>query len=142
MAVVGPARLCSADDGKVIGNEFLGSYREVVRGLGGEPDALLLEAGIAPSSLYQAGGKISLWSTARLLERSAEILDCPDLGLRLADRQNATAIMKPLDRLLNNAPTVGESMYYCMCYMGAFSSGICAGSSTVPPSGSVITPPS
>ena len=34
--------------------------------------------------------------------------------------------MKPLDRLLSNAPTVGESMYYCMCYMGAFSSGICA----------------
>ena len=85
---------------------------------------MLFEAGIEPSSLQQAGGKISLWSTASLLEKTAEVLKCPDLGLRLADRQNATSIMKPFDRLLNNAPSIGESMYYCMCYMGAFSSGI------------------
>lgn len=121
-----PAGLCSANDGKVIGNEFLSSYAEVVRGLGGQPESLLLEAGIEPSSLHQAGGKISLWSTASLLEKSAEVLNCPDLGLRLAARQNPTSVMKPLERLLNNAPTIGESMYYCMCYMGAFSSGISA----------------
>jgi AraC-like DNA-binding protein len=118
--------LSSADDGKVIGSEFLSSFGEVVRGLGGDPDSLMLEAGIEPSSLSQVGGKISLRATAGLLENCARVLNCPDLGLRLAERQNATAIMKPLDRLLSNAPTVGESMYYCMCYMGAFSSGICA----------------
>src|SRR5271170_6736191 len=39
----GPAGLCSANDGKVIGNEFLSSYGEVVRGLGGEPESLLRE---------------------------------------------------------------------------------------------------
>jgi hypothetical protein len=114
------------DDGKVIGNEFLSSFGEVVRGLSGDPNSLLQEAGIEPSSLSQVGGKISLRATATLLEHSARVLNCPDLGLRLAERQNGTSIMKPLDRLLSNAPTVGESMYCCMCYMGAFSSGICA----------------
>src|ERR1700683_2293434 len=86
--------LCSASDGKVIGNEFLSSYAEVVRGLGGEPESLLREAGIEPASLHQAGGKISLWSTASLLAKSAAVLNCPDLGLRLAARQNPTSIMK------------------------------------------------
>jgi AraC-like DNA-binding protein len=118
--------LSRADDGKVIGNEFLSSFGEVVRGLGGDPSSLMLAAGIEPSSLSQVGGKISLRATAALLENSARVLNCPDLGLRLAERQNGTSIMKPLDRLLSNAPTVGESMYCCMCYMGAFSSGICA----------------
>jgi len=122
----GPAGLLAADDGKVIGSEFLSCYEEVVRGLGGDPASLLLEAGIGPSALHQAGGKISLRSTAILLENSAERLNCPDFGLRLAERQNGLAIMKPLDRLLCNAPTVGESIHYCICYMGAFSSGICA----------------
>jgi AraC-like DNA-binding protein len=115
-----------ADDGKVIRNEFLSSFGQVVRGLGGDPDSLMLEAGIEPSSLFQPGGEISLRATASLLENAARVLNCPDLGLRLAERQNGTSIMKPLDRLLSNAPTVGESMYWCMCYMGAFSSGICA----------------
>ena len=114
------------DDGKVIGNEFLSSFGEVVRGLGGDPNSLLREAGVEPASLNQLGGKISLRATADLLESSARVLNCPDLGLRLAERQNGTSMMKPLDRLLSNAPTVGESMYYSMCYMGAFSSGICA----------------
>jgi AraC-like DNA-binding protein len=76
--------------------------------------------------LNEVGGKIPLRATADLLESGARVLNCPDLGLRLAERQNATSIMKPLDRLLSNARTVGESMYYSMCYMGAFSSGICA----------------
>jgi AraC-like DNA-binding protein len=116
----------SADDGKVIGNEFLSSFGQVVRGLGGDPDLLMLEAGIEPSSLSRPGDKISLRSTATLLENTARVLNCPDLGLRLAERQNGVSIMKPLDRLLSNAPTVGESMNCCMCYMGAFSSGICA----------------
>jgi AraC-like DNA-binding protein len=118
--------LSCADDGKVIRNQFLNSFGQVVRDLGGDPDALMREAGIEPSSLSQAGGDISLRSTAMLLENAARVLNCPDLGLRLAERQNGTSIMKPLDRLLSNAPTVGESINWSMRYMGAFSSGICA----------------
>lgn len=125
-AGLGEAGFTAANDGKVIRNEFLGRFYPVVRGLGGDPDALLREAGIEPASLFQPGGKISLRATAKLLENAARVCNCPDLGLRLAEGQNGFAIVKPLDRLLTNAPTVGESMYWCMCYMGAFTSGICA----------------
>src|ERR1700730_10991915 len=101
------AGLFFADDGKVIGNEFLSSFGEVVRGLGGDPDSLMLEAGIEPSSLSQVGGKISLRATAGLLENSARVLNCPDLGLRLAARQNGTSIMEPPRPPPTNAPTGG-----------------------------------
>jgi AraC-like DNA-binding protein len=122
----GDAVWSAADGGKLIRNEFLSSFGPVVCGLGGDPDALMREAGIDPSSLSQPGAKMSLRATANLLENAAHVLKCPDFGLRLAERQNGISIMKPLDRLLSNAPTVGDSLNCCMCYMEAFSSGICA----------------
>jgi AraC-like DNA-binding protein len=115
-----------ADDGKVIAGEFLTSYWGLTRSLGGDPAMLLAEAGIALSSLHRSGGKVPLRAAANLLEISARVLGCSDFGMRLAERQNGASIMKPVDRLISNAPTLGDANRYVTSQMQAYSPGICA----------------
>lgn len=104
--------------------ELLGGYRELVLGLGGNPDALLRQAGMEPSLLDEPEGKVPLRAIGELLEDTAEIFSCPDLGMRLAERQSGPSIMRPLDRLLCNAPTVGEALHCCINHVEAFNSGL------------------
>jgi AraC-like DNA-binding protein len=124
--VLGPMSLPAADDSKVIANEFLTSYWDLTRSLGGDPALLLAGAGIALSSLHKPGGKVPLRAVANLLEISARVLGCPDFGMQLAERQNGASIMKPVDRLIRNAPTLGDANRYVTSQMKAYSSGICA----------------
>jgi AraC-like DNA-binding protein len=113
-----------ADDDKVIAVELLTGYGDLVGELGGEPEALLREVGIDESRLHEPGAKVPLRSMALLLENSATVLDCADFGLRLAARQNGPAIMKPIDRLIRNAPTLGDVVRYVCWHMDSYSSGI------------------
>jgi AraC-like DNA-binding protein len=113
-----------ADDGRVIAVELLTGYGNLVCELGGEPDSLLREVGIEGSMLHEPGAKVPLRAMALLLENSATALNCPDFGLRLAARQNGPAIMKPLDRLIRNAPTLGDVVRYVCWHMEPYSSGI------------------
>jgi len=117
------AEATSFDGAKLIPNEYLCGYCDLVRDLGGDAGALLAAGGIDGSSLQQRGGKIPLLATAMLLENSARALDCADFGLQLAERQNG-ALMKPLDRLICNAPTLGDIDRYIVSHMEAYSSGI------------------
>ncbi|TCK22852.1 AraC family transcriptional regulator [Pseudonocardia endophytica] len=48
-------------------------------------------------------------TAARILEAAAATLDCPDLGLRLAERQGLD-ILGPLAVVLENSPTLGEAL--------------------------------
>jgi AraC-like DNA-binding protein len=105
--------------------ELLTHYSEVVRELGGNPDSLLLEAGIQPGTLSQCR-KVPLPALGQLLEDTAARLRCPDLGLRLAERHQGLAIMQPLERLLPNAPTFGHVLQCCIEHIGAFNPGVAA----------------
>ena len=109
---------------KVVAIELLTGYRELVCELQGDPLSLLAGAGINPALLGVCGAKMSLQAMARLLEDSARLLQCPDFGLRLAARQNGPAIMKPIDRLIRNAPTLRDAANYVSWHMESYSSGI------------------
>jgi AraC-like DNA-binding protein len=84
-------------------------YRELVADLGGHPAPLLRKAGIDPSSLDQLTAFISFASMITLLERSAADLDCPDLGLRLAERQDI-GILETLAIAIRNSTTLSEAV--------------------------------
>jgi AraC-like DNA-binding protein len=83
-------------------------YRTLVVDLGGDPSPLLRQAGIEPSALDQLTAFISFDSMITLLERSAVDLDCPDFGLRLAERQDI-GILGTLAVAIRHSPTVGEA---------------------------------
>jgi AraC-like DNA-binding protein len=104
--------------------QLLSSYSGVVSDLGGKPDVHLHDAGIDPDRIQRPGGKVTLLGMGQLLERTAQALGCPDVGLRLAERQSGPSIMHPLERLLSNAPTIGDSLQCCVDYVDVFNSGL------------------
>jgi AraC-like DNA-binding protein len=113
-----------AEDAGLIAIELMSSFCQVVAELGGDALAYLEEAGIDPQRLRETGGKLSLRVCGELLERTAERLACPDLGLRLAEHQDGPALMRPVDRLLCSAPTLHAVLIHCTAHMDEFASGI------------------
>jgi AraC-like DNA-binding protein len=84
-------------------------YRELVSDLGGNATRLLRKAGINPGALNQLTAFISFESLIDLLESSATELDCPDFGLRLAERQDI-GVLDTLAVAMRYSTTVGEAM--------------------------------
>ena len=132
-----PERLYPGDAGSrrcgyepLVGEEYftlaklLLPFEEVVRGLGGSPASLFEQAGIEPSVLRDPMARIPLTKLGELLEDTAALLGCPDLGLRLAERTAMDAMMQPLERLFYAAPTIADAFESCIRHMGAFNSGI------------------
>jgi AraC-like DNA-binding protein len=104
--------------------KLLRGYRELVRELGGRPDPMLETAGIAPHAAEQPSATVPLRALGRLLEDTAAALGCPDLGLRLAERQAMPAVMQPLDQLYCTAPTIRDAFLVSVRHMSAFNSGL------------------
>jgi hypothetical protein len=84
-------------------------YQELVRDLGGNPTPLLRKAGIDPAALNQLTAFVSFEAMIDLLERSATELDCPDFGLRLAERQDI-GILDTLAVAMRYSATLGAAM--------------------------------
>jgi AraC-like DNA-binding protein len=104
--------------------KLLNGYQEIVVELGGEPERMLQEARIEASSLVDPNATVSLRALGQLLEDTAAQLGCPDLGLRLAERQSMLSIMQPLDKLFCTAPTIRDTFECCSRHMGAYNSGL------------------
>jgi AraC-like DNA-binding protein len=88
--------------------QALRGFRQLVSDLGGNPTRLLRKAGIDPAALNQLTAFISFEQMISLLERSAAELDCPDFGLRLAERQDIW-ILGTLAVAMRYSATVGEA---------------------------------
>ena len=104
--------------------KLLSGFPELVTGLGGNADAMLDEAGIAPEMLQDPCARLPLAAVGQLLEDAAARLGCPDLGLRLGENQAMITTMKPLDRLCRTAPTVRDALEMCSRHVSAFNSGL------------------
>jgi hypothetical protein len=108
--------------------QSLRGYRELVADLDGNPTRLLRKVGIDPIALNQLTAFITFSSLIELLERSAADLDCPDFGLRLAERQDI-GILGILSTAMRYSATVGEAMRcaskYLQVYNAAISFNIC-----------------
>jgi AraC-like DNA-binding protein len=100
------------------------AYGEVVGELGGNSRAWLEEAGITPGAADDPAAHVPLRSVGQLLEETAERLGCPDLGMRLAERQSMQATMQPLDRLFCTAPNIAEAFRCCIRHIVAYNSGL------------------
>jgi AraC-like DNA-binding protein len=84
-------------------------YQELVTELGGNPSRLLRNAGIDPAALNQLTAFVSFEALIDLLERSASELECPDFGLRLAERQDI-GVLDHLAVAMRYSATVGAAM--------------------------------
>src|SRR5689334_20632570 len=91
-------------------------YRELVADLGGDPTRLLRAGKIKASAFDQPAAFVSFGGMIQLLERSARELECPDFGLRLAERQDI-GILGPLAVAMRYSATVGDAMQCASKYM-------------------------
>lgn len=87
----------------------LRGFGALVTELGGDPAELLERFGIAPQTLQDEDGLLSITAHDRMLDAAADALDCPDLGLRLAERQDLT-ILGPVARAIRSAETATEAL--------------------------------
>ncbi len=101
----------------------LRGYRELVIDLGGNPARLLRKAGIKPSALDQLEAFISFDNLISLLQNSATDLDCPDFGLRLAERQDI-GILGTLAVAMRHSATVGEAGMCASRYLSVHSPAV------------------
>ncbi|MEV6213807.1 AraC family transcriptional regulator [Nocardia sp. NPDC051833] len=101
----------------------LRGYRELVEELGGDSATLLRRFGIAPEALESDDAVVSSESMGWALEVAATELGCPDLGLRLAERQDFS-LLGPLAVALLNAPTVGAAVVCVQRYLYTHHAGI------------------
>jgi AraC-like DNA-binding protein len=100
------------------------AYQDIVSELGGNPRSWLDEAGIEQAAVADPSTQVPLRSLGQLLEDSAARLGCPDLGMRLAERQSVQATMQPLDQLFYTSPTLRDAFECCIRHIVAFNSGL------------------
>jgi AraC-like DNA-binding protein len=91
--------------GNLLRATALWGYGDLVRELGGDPQLFLEHFRIAPGVEQQEDAFISFDAYVRMLEASAEDLDCPDFGLRLSQRQGLE-ILGPIAVIARNAHTL------------------------------------
>jgi AraC-like DNA-binding protein len=77
--------------------------------LGGDGRELLIRYGVDAALLDTDDAVIPSLAAGRILEAAAADRDCPDLGLRLAARQDI-AVLGPLAIAIENSATLGEAL--------------------------------
>ncbi|MGW4247340.1 AraC family transcriptional regulator [Nocardia sp. NPDC004722] len=100
--------------------------RELVDELGGDGVALLDRFGIALEAVHSEDALVPAESLGWVLEIAAAELDCPDLGLRLAARQDPD-VLGLLAVAITNAATVGEGLACATRFLSVQHEGISLG---------------
>jgi AraC-like DNA-binding protein len=119
-------------------NEYiLAEFSALVRALGGEPGALLRQAGIDPASFESGHYRPAYGQMVRLVALAATRLQCPDFGMRLAKAQY-DAIRSPLLQLVEASRTLGEALEQVSAHSNAHSPA-CAIWLRRAPSGETVT---
>ncbi len=87
----------------------LNGYREFVRELGHDPEPLVQSAELHINWFDEPDHLIPAWNGCKLLEISAERLDCPTFGLQLAQRQGLS-MLGPLGLMLQHSDTLESAL--------------------------------
>lgn len=98
-------------------------FRRLVANLGGDAEALLTAAGIAPGALLSPDTRISYAAMIHLLENCASELACPDFGLRLSGYQDID-ILGPAALIAHYSDTVGDSLKAIATFVYTHSPGV------------------
>lgn len=88
----------------------MSGFRRVVDRLGGDHRVLLAEFGLAPDALDDPDAWLPFVTAVDLLERAAEVLDRPDLGLELAEHQGLLAALGPAAFIARHSETVESTL--------------------------------
>lgn len=104
-----PPRSWGAGDTARVRAASLHGFGPLVEDLGGDPLRLLERFGIPTSVLDDDDALISITAHDLMLDAAASDLDCPDLGLRLAQRQDLS-ILGPLAVAIEASSTVVEAL--------------------------------
>lgn len=91
----------------------------LIRELGGSPEAVARAAGIPLDALVKDGVAIDVAALVRFFERSAELCDARDFGLRAASRISLP-VLGPVWELMRSAETVGGAMEELSRYWSFF----------------------
>lgn len=106
---------------ETVSAEVLHCFSDLVRRLGGDPDALLRCAALASMPPADERSTIEYRSVVELLRAAAQNLACRDFGLRLAALQDSHRALGPVAVVLRNCATVGEAIRYCTDHTHAYS---------------------
>ena len=83
----------------------LEGYQELVADLGGESEAFILEAELDSEWFNKPDHLVPAWKACKLLELTAQMLDCPTFGLQLASKQSLS-MLGPLGIMLQHSETL------------------------------------
>jgi len=119
-----PLRNERSVDAAVVRSDVLTHFKETVRHLGADPDALLRKEGIPVEAPHTPGMMISYRRMARLFHRTGLELGCPDFGLILAARQGWVAGLGPLAVAMTNSVTIGDAYRYCAQHLQIYSPAV------------------
>jgi AraC-like DNA-binding protein len=97
------------DMGPVVRAASLRGLPALVDALGGDSAALLARFGVTREAVASDEAVIGVRGAGLLLETAAAELERPDLGLLLAERQDA-GVLGPLAVAIENARTLGEAL--------------------------------
>ncbi|MGV9680172.1 AraC family transcriptional regulator [Nocardia sp. NPDC003482] len=97
------------DDMAAIRSAGLRGFRATVAELGGNADEFAVLAGLPVAALDADDLLISDTNVAAVLEIAAERLHCPDLGLRIAARQDL-GMLGPLALAIRTSPTLADAL--------------------------------
>ena len=93
----------------VVRSAGLRGFRDEVASLGGDADDLARRAGLDAAALDEDDLLVPDVAVAGVLELAAAELDRPDLGLRIAARQDLS-LLGPLALAIENSPTVADAL--------------------------------
>jgi AraC-like DNA-binding protein len=98
----------------------LRGLRAIVAELGGDAEAYADAANVPVSALDADDVLLSADAGGQMLQMAATAMDCPDLGLRLAARQDIS-ILGPLALAMRSAPTLGDALDCAVRYLASHS---------------------
>ena len=94
----------------------LRGFAALVAGLGHDPSALVGRFGLDSSILTDEDARVPMRHVIAMLESTAAALNCPDLGLKLAQLQDASTL-GPIAIALEASATVGASLDIAARYL-------------------------
>ena len=100
----------------VVRSAALRGFRATVAELGGDADRLAGVVGLPAKALDTDDQLVPVKAVVALLEYAATQLDCPDLGLRVAARQDI-GTLGPLALAVQASATAGEALDYITRYL-------------------------
>ncbi len=100
----------------VVRSAAIRGFRAIVAELGGDADRLATAVGLPAAALDTDDQLVPVKAVVALLEYAASQLECPDLGLRVASRQDI-GTLGPLALALQASATAGDALECAMRFL-------------------------